>query len=130
MGVHGHPRLDATTDRRNATTVCSHLFVVETLSKATIQTSDPMIPGHTTPVTRATMTTGAGVAVAVGAVVAVVGVVMKTARATMIAAVIAITTEDTVEDATTTAVAAMTTESTKAAHIIMEPRMAEYRLRF
>ena len=127
MGVHGHPRLDATTDRRNATTVCSHLFVVETLSKATIQTSDPMIPGHTTPVTRATMTTGA---VAVGAVVAVVGVVMKTARATMIAAVIAITTEDTVEDATTTAVAAMTTESTKAAHIIMEPRMAEYRLRF
>jgi hypothetical protein len=81
-----------------------------------------MIPGHTTPVTHATMTSGGAVAA--------VGVVMKTARATMIAVAIAISTEDTVVDATMTAVAAMTTESTRAAHMTTEPRTAEYRLQF
>lgn len=118
MGVHGHLPLDATTGRRNATIVCSRLFAVQTESEFVMQTSDPMIPGHTTAVTRATMIIEA---VAVGAT--------KTARATMIAATV-ITTEDTVVDATTTAVAAMTTESTRAAHTATEPHMVEYQLRF
>lgn len=82
-----------------------------------MQMSDPMIPGHMTAVTLATKSTEVEA-------VAVVGGVMKTARATMIVA-IAITTEgDTVVvvvDATTSAVAVMTTGGTSVANMTTEP---------
>lgn len=118
VGVHGHLRLDATTGRRNAMTVCSRLFCIQTRTEFTMQTSDPMIPGHMTVVTRATMNPEA----------VVVGV-SKSARATLIVA-IATTTEDTMVDATTTAVAALTTGGTRAVHTATGPYMVEYRLRF
>ena len=121
MDAHVHPRLDATMARRNATTVRSCLFAVETRSKAAMQTNDPMIPGPTIVVTPATLITEA----------AVVGgeVTMTVHRATMIVGTV-IMTEDTVVDATTTAVVAMTTGGTRAAHMSAEPYTVEYRPRF
>jgi len=69
-----------------------------------------MIPGHMTAVTLATMSTEVEA-------VAVVGGVMKTARATMIVATANTTEEDTVVDATTSAVAVMTTGGTRVANM-------------
>ena len=99
-------------------TVCSHLLVMERQAESAKQMKGPMIPGHTTAVTRATMNTEA---VAAG--------VTRTAPASMIVAT-ATTTEDTAVHATTTAVAVMTTGGTRAAHKATEPYMVEYRLWF
>jgi len=76
-----------------------------------MQMNDPMIPAHGTIATRATMTTEA---------VTVVGGVTETARTTMIVST-AITTEDTVMDATTSAMAVTRTGGARAAHLPTEP---------